>query len=91
MRVEVGKWTKWPGGFHDTRPGIAEGVYEHKTAGIYLRHAANAKLRDVKVVWGENPPAYFGPAIETHDTPGLDLSRFEGTDAHPANGVTEPK
>ena len=82
VRVEVGKWTKWPGGFHDTRPGIAAGVYEHKTAGVYIRHAANAKLRDVKVVWSENPPEYFGPVMESLDVSGLHLTCFEGTDAH---------
>ena len=83
VQVEIGKWTTYPGGFYDTRPGIHEGVYEHKTAGIFIRHASGVELRNVKVSWGENPPDYFGSAVEVHDVIGLELDIFKGQAAHP--------
>lgn len=88
VRIEVGKWTKWPGGFNDTRPGLGEGVYEHKTAGVYVQHANDVSLRDVRVVWGENPPDYFGPALETHDIAGLESHGFKGGHAHADSSST---
>ena len=83
VRVELGKWTTWPGGFYDLRPGIHEGVYEHKTAGVYVQHATGVTLRNVKVVWGETRPDYFGSALEAHDVTGLELTDFKGQAAHP--------
>ena len=83
VRVEIGKWTTWPGGFYDLRPGIREGVYEHKIAGIYVQHALGVTLGNVKVAWGETRPGYFGSALETHDARGLELTGFKGQAAHP--------
>ncbi len=83
VQIEIGKWTTWPGGFYDLRPGIHEGVYEHKTAGVYVQHAHGVTLRNVKVVWGETRPDYFGAALEAHDVTGLELTDFKGQAAHP--------
>ena len=86
VRIEIDKTTDWPGGLYDTRPGIHRGVYEHKTAGLYLHHARDVELEDVEVAWGENRPDYFGPALETHHVTGLALEDFQGQAAHPEQG-----
>jgi hypothetical protein len=85
--VEIDKWTSYPGGFYDTRPGIHGGVYEHKTAGIFIKHASGVDLRDMKISWGKTLPDYFGSAIEAHDVIGLELQDFRGEAAHPGKDM----
>jgi len=85
VRVEIDKTSKWPGGLHDRRPlEDAEHLYPHRTAGVYIDHARDVTLRDVDVVWGDNRPGYYGPALECHSAPGLRLQGFTGESAHPA-------
>jgi hypothetical protein len=94
VRLEVDKWTRWPGGRQDRRPCDAlgpafrdprqdPGLREHPTAGVYIEQARDVALRDVRVVWGENRPSYFRHALEAHQVNGLQLVRFAGAAAHP--------
>jgi hypothetical protein len=71
VRLEVRKWTKWPGDRHDRRPGLL-GVIPHRTAGLYCQHARDVTLRHVEVV---HP---HGPALEVHRVPGLKIENFTG-------------
>jgi polygalacturonase len=84
VRIEIDKTSKWPGGLHDRRPPEDDRhLYAHRTAGVFVEHAARVALRDVEVVWGENRPGYFGPALEYHQVEGLELRDFRGESAHP--------
>lgn len=78
VRVEIDKWSKWPGGWHDRRPcmspdtghriepGRDTGLTKHPTAGVFVEHARNVVLRNVDVTWGGNRQDYWGEEIEAH-------------------------
>lgn len=83
VRVEVDKWSKWPGGKHDRRPCAGPGIVEHRTAGFYVERARDVTLRHCRVRWGQTRPEYFGHALEAHRVEGLVLEDFQGDAAHP--------
>lgn len=92
VRVELDKWSKWNTGQHDIRPypedhggpgPVGCGVYDHPTAGFYIKNARNITLRGCEVAWAKNPPAHFAHAIEAHGAEGLRVENFRGTAAHP--------
>lgn len=90
VRVEIDKWSKWPGGVQDRRPCMVndtsfgidyrkdEGLREYPTPGIYAQHADKLQLRNVEVVWGDNAQDYWSHALEAHNAPGLTLENFRG-------------
>jgi len=82
VRVELDQWSKWAGGRHDLRPCPGDGLPEHPTAGFYICNAAGIALRNCQVVWGQNRPAYFRHALESHAVQDLSLENFEGKAAH---------
>jgi hypothetical protein len=95
IRVEVNKSSKWPGGRHDRRPCDAlgpsfrdptkdPGLTEHPTSGVFIEHARDITLRDVRVHWGENRPPYYRHALHARHVDGLALDRFRGEAAHPS-------
>ncbi len=86
VRIEIDKWTKWEMAGYDLRPGLIRDVYGESNAGIYCKYVKNMTLRDTEVVWGDNVPEYFGPALEAYNVEGLDFERFKGTAAHPDKG-----
>ena len=79
VRIEIDKWSKWPGGWHDRRPCMNPdtghsiepekdaGLTNHRTAGVYAEHARNVALRNTDIVWGANTQDHWGEDIETHD------------------------
>ena len=81
--MEVSKFTRHRGGLHDRRPCIAQGIVEHRTAGFFIQHARDVALRNCRVLWGEDPPDYFGHALEALNVEGLKLVDFQGGAAHP--------
>jgi hypothetical protein len=89
VRVELDKWSRWPGGHHDLRPCPGEGLPEHLTAGFFIQNARNVTLRNCEVVWGQNRPDYFRHALETHDVDGLVLENFKGESAHPGHAAVQ--
>ena len=82
VRVEIDKWSKWPGGQFDRRPCPDEELPEHPTTGVYIQKATSITLRNVEIVWGQNRPKYFGEALEVHGVSGLVLDGFKGSSAH---------
>lgn len=83
VRVELDKWTDVPGGEHDIRPAPVQGVYEHATAGFFIKNARDVRLRQCEVVWGQHVPDYFRHALEAHNVHGLVLENFRGEAAFP--------
>ena len=87
VRVEIDKWSKWPGGRQDIRPcpgdNMGDGLLEHPTAGFFIKQARNVTLRNCEVVWGTTRPDYFRHALESHDVDNLVLENFRGDAAHP--------
>jgi len=82
VRLEIDKWSKWPGGCFDRRPCPDEELPAHPTTGVYIKNASNVALHNVEVVWGQNRPDYFGEALEVHGVSGLFLDGFKGNSAH---------
>lgn len=82
VRLEIDKWSKWPGGRFDRRPCPDEALPEHPTTGVYIKNATGVTLRNVEIVWGQNRPDYFGEAIEVHHVNNLVLDNFTGSSAH---------
>jgi len=83
VRIEIDKWSKWPGGHHDIRPCPGQGLLEHSTSGFFIKNAQNITLRNCEVVWGENLPEYFRYAIESHNVDHLKIENFKGKSTHP--------
>lgn len=83
VRVELDKWSKWPGGRHDLRPCPGEELPEHPTAGFFIKNARGVTLRNCQVVWGETRPGYFRHALESHAVEDLALENFRGAAAFP--------
>lgn len=95
VRLEIDKWTKWPGGKHDRRPCDKigadfrdptqdPGLAEHATSGIFIQHARDITVRNSKIVWGKTRPDYFQHALEAENASGLKLENFTGEAAHPS-------
>lgn len=90
VRVEVDKFSRWPGGVQDRRPcmspstefgiepGRDAGLREHPTAGVYAEWVRGLSLRDVRVSWGANRQEYWSHALECREVEGLRLEGFEG-------------
>ena len=83
VRIELDKWSHWPGGQQDIRPAPGEGLFEHPTAGFYFKNARNITVRNCQVSWAPNLPEYYGHALESHQVDNLVLENFRGAAAHP--------
>lgn len=79
VRIELAKWSKWPGGQHDIRPAPVEGLYAHSTAGIFIKNARNVTLRNCEVTWQESLPPYFHDALETDNVANLSIENLRET------------
>jgi hypothetical protein len=84
VTLTMDRWTQYPGGVWDNRPGGADnGIERHATPGFAVRHARNVSLTGCSVVWGSKVAESFTSALEAEQAPGLALRRFSGTAAHP--------
>ncbi|MCG8451112.1 MAG: glycosyl hydrolase family 28 protein, partial [Pirellulales bacterium] len=86
VRIELNKWSKWPGGKHDLRPmrgGEHTGIVDHPTAGVFLENADGVHLRNTRISWGKNRPDYYRHALEVHACRDLRIDDFHGTSAFP--------
>ncbi len=84
VALTMDRWTSYPGGVWDNRPGGADdGIERHGTPGFAIRDARNVSLAGCAVVWGSRPGEAFTNALEAERVTGLDLRRFSGTAAHP--------
>jgi len=89
VRVEIVKSSKWPGGKHDRRPGVAGGIVLRNTAGFYVEYARDVVLRHCRVAWGTERPDYFGHALEAREVEGLVVENFRGEAGHPARDTAQ--
>ncbi len=82
VRVELDRWSRWPGGEYDRRP-TSQGpeVYAHPTSGFHLDTAADVTVRNCEVVWARRAPE-FAHAVEAIDVDGLVVEGLRGVAAH---------
>ena len=84
VTLTMDRWTPYPGGVWDNRPGGADnGIERHATPAFGLRHARTVGLNKCSVVWGTHPGETFSNALDAEAVNGLALSHFSGTAAHP--------
>ena len=89
VRIELSKWSKWPGGQLDLRPsrgpnnGYENGVCKHPTSGFNLHNAGEVILRDCQVTWSGDLPDYFQHALQYDHVDKLILENFSGEAAFP--------
>jgi hypothetical protein len=86
VRVELERWSSWPGGKQDIRPHPGgDMLLEQPTSGFFIQDARQVTLRNCEVVWGGEgaQPAEFRHALETHHVEGLSIENFHGESAHP--------
>lgn len=88
VRLELCKWTKWPGGRHDRRPGLLD-LRDHLTAGVYCQQAQDVTLRHVHVNMGQPRAACFGHALEAHAVSNLKVDDFTGDSTTVIDDVIE--
>jgi polygalacturonase len=86
VSVTFDRWTKYPGQVYDNRPTtVVEPEEKHDTVGVSIQTADNITLRDCRVRWGKDVPAYFTHALEARDVTGLVNEGFSGRGAHPSD------
>jgi hypothetical protein len=81
--VFLNKTTAHAGGVYDRRPSEAEGMVKGRTSGFYLDNTTGITIRNSTVRWGNNKPAYYAHALETHSVKELKLENFSGSSAFP--------
>lgn len=67
ITIEIGKWSQYPGGLLDYRPGY-RGLVPHRTVGVFVEHVAQVVFKSVKIEWGSQPQLDWGMLIDM--TPG---------------------
>ena len=86
VRVELERWSSWPGGHQDIRPHPGgDTLLEQPTSGFFIQDARQVTLRNCQVVWaaGGAQPEEFRYALEAHRVEGLSIENFHGESAHP--------
>ncbi|ROS79140.1 glycoside hydrolase family 28 protein [Cellulomonas sp. PhB143] len=82
VRIELDRWTSWPGGEYDRRPfEQGEKLYQHPTSGFHIDTASDVTLRNCEVVWGSRQEN-FSHAVEVIDVDGLVIEGLRGEAAH---------
>jgi hypothetical protein len=96
IRLNISKWTKWAGGFHDLRPCTGHGrgaiesgktnpaVFEHPWSAVYLQNAWDIGLQNISVKWKGQLPDYYRHALQGKNVQSLRLSDFTGRSPHPS-------
>ncbi|MFJ4436674.1 glycoside hydrolase family 28 protein [Streptomyces sp. NPDC088923] len=70
VRVEIDRWSRWPGGHADLRPRRAEDFPAMPTDGFHLENVHDARLTDCEVVWTARPED-GRHALYAENCPGL--------------------
>jgi len=77
--ITLNRTTAYPGPVFDNRPTSAYPDLEpHATPGYSIRYADNVTLKDCKLTWGPNRPAYYTNALESENATALTLNHFTG-------------
>lgn len=82
VRIELDRWSSWPGGRLDLRPWPGEDLPAQPIAGFFLRNARAVTIRNCEVVWAAHPDE-FRHAVESHGVADLRLEGLRGEAAHP--------
>jgi hypothetical protein len=83
VRVELDRWSSWPGGEYDRRPfDSGPDIYQHPTSGFHVDGATNVTLRNCEVVWAASADN-FAFALEAIDAVELHIEGLVGDAAHP--------
>lgn len=83
VRIELDKWSPWPGGRQDIRPCPGEGLLVHPTAAFYFKNASNITVRNCQVTWAPELPEYYRHALESCQVENLVMESLNGEAAHP--------
>lgn len=87
VSVSLERTTAYKGQLFDNRPTTALPAIEpHNTPGFSIESADAVTLRNCKVSWGPDPPAYFSYAVEAKDSTGLKVEGLSGGPAHASLG-----
>ncbi|MEZ4825137.1 MAG: glycosyl hydrolase family 28 protein [Bacteroidia bacterium] len=80
VRIKAGKETMAYGGNFDLRPtALTElQLFEHDIPGLYAQNVNGLSIRDFKLTWGENLPAFFTHGISCLQVKDLYIVDFEG-------------
>jgi hypothetical protein len=67
------------GGNFDLRPTteLAKNIFLHDVPGIFIKHAKDVSLRDVKVSWEGEMHPNFRHGLWTEDVEGLDMRDWD--------------
>jgi hypothetical protein len=85
VRVELDRWSSWPGGEYDRRPfESGTELYPHRISGFHIDSATDVTLRGCEVAWGSRPEE-FSHAVEAVDVDGFTIEGFRGIAAHPGD------
>jgi hypothetical protein len=82
VRLELHRWTSWPGGRLDLRPWPGEALPSQPTAAFFLCNAQDVTLRNCTIVWADHA-AEFGHAIASYGVADLQIEGLRGNAAHP--------
>jgi hypothetical protein len=84
VALTLERWTRYPGGVWDNRPGGADGGIErHGIPGFAVRHARDIAVKNCSVAWGAKIDESFTHALEAESAANLELTGFAGKAAHP--------
>ncbi|MFN3981324.1 MAG: hypothetical protein ACK4SA_13160 [Caldilinea sp.] len=85
VRVELSRWSKWPGARYDRRPcptnwaaDPEQGFLHHPTAGFLLNKAQQITLRHCEVVRQDPIDAEFGAPLKAIDVADIVMDGFDG-------------
>ena len=74
VHVEVDKGKAGP---------VGVGVFDHPSAGFFIKNASAVTPRNCRVRWGEPRQDYWRHAIDAHSVADLRVENFEGESAFP--------
>jgi parallel beta-helix repeat protein len=64
-----------------TATSLANAVFKHDIPAIYCRYVDGFKIKDFKIVWGNDLPDYFSNAIECENFHDLSVTDLDGRQA----------
>lgn len=85
IRIEIDRWTRWPGNRQDLRPSATLGIREHPGSGIFVENATDVSIRSCEVSWGPSAgPDDFRHVLETRAVDELRVENVRGSSTDPA-------
>lgn len=83
-QITLTKTSKWPCGLYDLRPCLEWGVEKYSNSAFFIRHAKDVLIEKTRTSWG-NLCGDYKHAIDAEDVENLELVRFFGRSADPAD------